>query len=361
MQFELDAEQEMLARSVEQLLARSHGQDRWAQFAGMGLLGLPFPEHVGGFNGGGTEAMIVMEAIGRSLADEPYLSCVLLAGTALLEGGRTDLAGPVIAGERKLTLAHTEPQSRYDLADVASTARREGSGWVLDGEKIAVLDAAGADLLLVSARGVSARVDGDRGVTLFVVARDNPEVSIELRTGPDGRSAGNVTLGGVRVPDSARVGAEGDGLRIVRAAVDKAIAGACAEAVGAMARLLDITVEHLKTRKQFAAPLGSFQALQHRAADMLCELELARSMAMYAALMSSAPDPRARRSAIAAAKVQISAAARFVGQQAIQLHGGMGMSEEYPAGRYFKRLTLFERLFGDENHFLREIDRGAAE
>lgn len=355
MQFELDAEQELLARSVEQLLGRSTGPDRWAEFASMGLLGLLFPERLGGFNGGGTEAMIVMEAIGRSLADEPYLSCVLLAGTALLEGGRDDLIGPLIAGERKLTLAQSEPQSRYDLADVASAARRDGDGWVLTGSKIAVMDAAGADMLLVSARGA------ERGVTLFVVERDTPGVAIELRTGPDGRSAGNVTLTGVRVPDSARVGAEGDGLRIVRAAVDKAVAGACAEAVGAMARLLDITVEHLKTRKQFGAPIGSFQALQHRAADMLCELELARSMAMYAALMSSDPDPRTRRTAIAAAKAQVSAAARFVGQQAIQLHGGMGMSEEYPAGRYFKRLTLFERLFGDENHFLREIDRGAAE
>lgn len=358
MRFELDAEQELLARSVEQLLGRSTGQDRWAAFAGMGLLALPFPERLGGLNGGGVEAMIVMETIGRSLADEPYLSCVLLSGTALQEGGRDDLVGRLIAGECKLTLAHTEQQSRYDLADVASTARRDGDGWVLNGSKIAVLDAAGADTLLVSALDVR---DTRDGVTLFVVACDTPGVSVELRTGPDGRSAGNVSMTGVHVSESARVGSVGDGVRIVRAAVDKAIAGACAEAVGAMARLLDMTVEHLKTRKQFGVPIGSFQALQHRAADMLCELELARSMAMYAALMASDPDSCARRSAISAAKLQVSAAARFVGQQAIQLHGGMGMSEEYPAGRYFKRLTLFERLFGDENHFMREIDRGACE
>jgi alkylation response protein AidB-like acyl-CoA dehydrogenase len=352
MQFELDADQELLARSVEQILTRSSGRDRWAELTAAGILG-------------GTEAMIVMEAIGRVLADEPYLSCVLLAGNALLEaGGHDELLGRLTAGECKLTLAHSEPQSWYDLAHVVSTSRKDGESWILNGVKIAVLDAASADVLLVSAcaadergavdRGL-ARADG-RGVTLFAVDRGAPGISVELRTGPDGRSAGNFTLRDIRVPDSARVGAVGDGVRIVRAAVDKAIAGACAEAVGAMSRLLDITIEHLKTRKQFGAPIGSFQALQHRAADMLCELEQARSMALYAALMCSDPDTRVRRSAIAAAKIQVSAAARFVGQQAIQLHGGMGMSEEYPAGRYFKRLTLFERLFGDENHFLRQID-----
>lgn len=356
MQFELDADQELLARSVEQILTRSSGQARWAELTAAGILG-------------GTEAMIVMEAIGRVLADEPYLSCVLLAGNALLEaGGHDELLGRLIAGECKLTLAHSEPQSWYDLADVVSATRKDGESWILNGVKIAVLDAGSADVLLVSARAAGERsavdrglprADGradERGVTLFAVDRGAPSVSVELRTGPDGRSVGNFTLRDVRVPDSARVGAVGDGVRIVRAAVDKAIAGACAEAVGAMSRLLDITVEHLKTRRQFGAPIGSFQALQHRAADMLCELEQARSMALYAALMCSDPDTRVRRSAIAAAKIQVSAAARFVGQQAIQLHGGMGMSEEYPAGRYFKRLTLFERLFGDENHFLREID-----
>ncbi len=355
MNFELTSEQQLLAQSVGQVLERASGPDRWAQFAAMGLLGLPYPQQLGGFDGGGTEAMIVMQAIGRTLAVEPYLSCVLLAGVAVLESKDShheSLIGGLVAGKTKLTLAHTEPQSRYDLADVLATARRDGDGWILNGTKVAVLDAASADTLLVSAR--AGREDG---VTLFLVPREMPGLAVQLRIGPDGRSAGDFTLTDVRIPDSARVGPVGDGIRIVRIAVDRAIAGACAEAVGAMERLLDITVGYLKTRKQFGAPIGSFQALQHRAADMLVELEQARSMAMYAALMVSESDPRARRSAIAAAKVQITGAARFIGQQAIQLHGGIGMSEEYPAGRYFKRLTLFERLFGDDNHFLREIDR----
>jgi alkylation response protein AidB-like acyl-CoA dehydrogenase len=365
MNFELGPEQSLLAESVGKLLDRTAGtarpaaSDRWTQFADMGLLGLPYPLRLGGFDGAGPEAMIVMQAIGRSLAVEPYLSCILLAGMAVVQSEDSHhepLISRLIGGTCKLTLAHTEPQSRYELNDVATTARRDGDGWILSGSKIAVLDAAGADMLLVSARTAGDRCD-EHGATLFLVRRNAPRLSLQLRAGPDGRSSGACTLDAVLVSDDHRVGSDGDAIRIIRMAVDRAIAGACAEAVGAMERVLDMTVDYLKTRRQFGTTIGSFQALQHRAADMLVELEQARSMAMYAALMVAEPDSRARRAAIAAAKVQVSAAARFVGQQAIQLHGGIGMSEECPVGGYFKRLTLFERLFGDESHFLREIDR----
>jgi alkylation response protein AidB-like acyl-CoA dehydrogenase len=354
--FDLTPDQQLLADAVARLLEQPES-GRWARFAEMGLLGLPLPETAGGFGGGGVETMVVMEAMGAALAPEPYLSAVMIAA-ALLAGDDAQLprVRAAIAGERRWTLATSEPQSRYYLADVTTTATREGDGWTLAGRKLGVLDWGDDVALLVTARTGGTRRD-EGGVTLFAVAVDAPGLCVTPRRALDGLRSAEVELQGVRVGDNDRVGPVGQSMPAIRRVVDRALAGACADAVGAMARLLALTVEHLKVRQQFGRPIGSFQALQHRAADMLVEVEQARSMAMYAAAMADETDPAVRRSAVAAAKVQVVQAARFVGQQAIQLHGGIGMSEEHVAGAYFRRLTRFERLFGDEDHFLGEIDR----
>ena len=356
MNFELNDDQRMLTDSVDRLLTLPT-EGRWAHFAEMGLLGLPIPDSAGGFGGGGVESMLVMEAIGRTLAPEPYLSAVLLVAGLLAEDERQSARlAQVMAGEARWTIAFSEPQGRYDLADIATSATQDGDNWVLQGRKVAVIDLDPSCRLLVVARTSGRRTD-EEGATLFALAVDAPGLEVTYRRTPDGRRSAELTLSSVRVSNADRVGPLDGAMPLLRRAVDRAIAGACAEAVGAMAHLLDITVDYLKTRRQFGQPIGAFQALQHRAADMLVEVELARSMAMYAAGFVDETREIVRRSAIAAAKVQVIQSARFVGQQAIQLHGGIGMSEEHVAGSYFKRLTQFERLLGDEDHFLREIDR----
>lgn len=349
-------EHRMLADAVARLL-QALGRDRWADFAEMGLIGLTVGESAGGFGGGGAEAMIVAEALGATLAPEPFLSAAIVAASLLATDPRqAERLAALLDGRRRWTAALYEPHSRWALDDIATVAVRDGAGWRLDGRKLAVLDADADVGLLVSAR-TGAAGGGEEGVTLFVVAADAPGVSATWRRTIDGRRSAEFAFDGTRVADADRIGEPGAAMPQVRRAVDRAIAVACADAVGAMTRALDLTVDYLRTRQQFGQPIGRFQAVQHRAADMLVELEQARSMAMYAASMFDVDAPRVRRSAMAAAKIQVGQAARFVGQQAVQLHGGIGMSEEHPIGGVFKRLTHFERLFGDDDHFLREIDR----
>jgi pimeloyl-CoA dehydrogenase small subunit len=373
MDFDLTEEQRLLKDSVERLLrdrydfearkayaASPDGWSRelWAQYAELGLLALPFAEAHGGFGGGPAETMIVMEAFGRALALEPYLATVVLGGGALRRGGseeqRAALVPRIADGSLLLSLAHTERQSRYDLHDVATTAKRNGGAFVLDGEKGVVLHGDGADQIIVTARTAGGRRDHG-GIGLFLVDAKAPGV---LRRGyqtQDGMRAAEVSLAGVQVPAENVIGDPENALPLLERVVDEAMAALAAEAVGAMGEMHALTVEYLKTRKQFGVPIGSFQVLQHRAADMFVALEQARSMAMFATMMVQDEDATERRKAVAAAKVQIGRSGRFIAHQAIQLHGGVGMTAEFKVGHYFKRVTMIDSVFGDADHHLARL------
>jgi pimeloyl-CoA dehydrogenase small subunit len=374
MDFDLTEEQRLLKESVDRTIEDTYGDferrkayqagpagwspELWSDYAELGLLGLPFAEADGGFGGGPVETMIVMEAIGRGLVVEPYLATAVLGGGFLRLGGtpaqRKRYIPQIVAGSLRLAFAQTERQARYDLHDIATTARREGDSYLLDGRKSVVLHGDSAELLVVSARTSGSRRDRD-GISLFLVPADAAGVTRRGYATQDGQRAAEIELAGVRVDAEAVIGELDRGLPLIERVVDTALAAVAAEAVGAMEALHILTVDYLKTRAQFGIAIGSFQALQHRAADMLVQLEQARSMAIYAAMMAEETDAVQRRAALAAVKVQINESARAVGQEAIQLHGGIGMTYEYKAGHYFKRLTMIESLFGDTEHQLRLV------
>jgi pimeloyl-CoA dehydrogenase small subunit len=375
MDFDLNDEQRQLKDSVERFLADVHGdlavrlaymQEAkgysaavWKKYADLGLLAVPFAEEHGGLGQGPTETMIIAEALGKALAIEPYFATVILSGGALRHAANATLLKELVPGivEGKLTmaLACQERQGRYDLADTATTARADGKGgYTLEGEKCVVLHGDSADRLIVTARAEGRRADRS-GIGLFVI--DGKAGGVTRRGYPtqDGMRAADITLSAVRVGPEAVLAAPDRGLEVLARVVDEAIAALSAEAVGAMAALNELTVEYLKTRKQFDRPIGSFQVLQHRAVDMYTALEQARSMAYYATMMVAEPNARERRKAMAATKVQIGRSAKYVGEEAIQLHGGIGMTMEYRAGHYFKRLTMIGMAFGDADHHLREL------
>lgn len=368
MQFELDDHQVMLRDSVhryiqdeysfEQRRKRLHGAagfdaPTWAQFAEFGWLAAPFDEQWGGLGGSAVEAGIVMEGFGQALVVEPYLPCVVLAGGAIADIGNDEQRQaclPAIAGgERLFALAWVEPQARYDLADCATTATPiEGSdsGWVLRGRKALVLGGAGADRFVVAARSSGDRQDRN-GIDLFLVDRD--QVGVEVIPYPtfDGQRACDLVLHDVRVGADARLGAAGQGLDALERSIDRGISAIAFEAVGAMSALLDQTLEYLRGRSQFGRPLSTNQALQHRLVDMHIALEESRAMAGYGAFALSMPDASQRRKALSAVKIQIGKAARLIGQEAIQMHGAIGTTEECAASHYFKRLTAIELTFGN--------------
>jgi pimeloyl-CoA dehydrogenase small subunit len=378
MDFELSEEQRLLQESVGRMLAGAYDRGKrkryagepsgfsrtlWQKYAELGLLGLPFDEQHGGIGGSAVETMIVMENFGRVLALEPYLATVILGGGFVRLGGSDAVQSAILpkiaSGETLLAFAHAERQARYDLADITTTARQDGSHVILDGEKTLVLNGDSADQFIVSARLSGSRRDPS-GIGLFLV--DAIAAGVTRRGYPsiDGRRAAEISLAGVRVAADAVIGEPGTAFALIQRVTDHAIAALCAEAVGAMDALHESTVEYLKSRKQFGVPIGNFQVLQHRAAEMLIALEQARSMALFAAMMADDADPAARRQALSAAKVQIGRSGRFIGQQAIQLHGGIGMTMEYDAGHYFKRLTAIDTLFGDADHHLALLARMAA-
>lgn len=375
MDFDLSEEQTLLKDTVERwaadacptleatIAARAEpagfSAARWAELADLGVLGLPFSEADGGFGGGPLEIGLVMEAFGRRLVPEPFLATVVLAGTVLRRAAndaqREAILPALIAGTSRPVLAHGEVQARYDLFDVATTATPTPSGgWRLDGHKTVVEHGGSADLLIVSARTSGARRDAD-GITLFLVPADRAGLRVVARAAQDGGRTADVTLDGVEVPAEAVLGPIGGGFDVVERAHEAAIAAIAAEAIGSMQALIDLTVEYLQTRKQFGVAIGTFQSLQHKAVDMFVALEQARSMALYAAMMVDAEDADERRSAISAAKVQIDKSARFVGQTAVQLHGGIGMTMEYLGAHHFRRLAMIEVAFGDTAHHLRRV------
>jgi len=375
MDFEFSDEQRLLKDSVERLVTQRYdfearkkfmkepdGWSRalWKQYVDLGLTALPFAEEHGGIGGGPVETMIVMEAFGRALALEPYLATVVLGGS-LVKLGATDAARAallpkVAAGESLLAFAHTERQARYDLADVATMATKEGADYDLEGAKSLVLHGDVADHFIVSARVSGAQRDKN-GIGLFLVDAKAPGVSVRGYPTVDGLRAAEVTLSNVKVGADAVIGEPGNAFPLIEHVVDVAVAALAAEAVGAMSAMHEITVDYLKQRKQFGVPIGNFQVLQHRAGDMLIALEQARSMAMLATMMTEEPNAAERRRAISAAKVQIGRSGRIVGQGAIQLHGGIGMTMEYKVGHYFKRVTMIDTLFGDADHHLAALAR----
>jgi pimeloyl-CoA dehydrogenase small subunit len=370
MDFDFTDEQRLLRDSVSKLFANRYadfekrkayakqpdGFDRavWAEYAEAGLLALPFDEAQGGFGGGPVETMIIMEEIGKAVALEPYLPCVVFAGAILRHGAsdtvRDEIVPRIAAGEAMVAVAHTERHSRYDLNDVTTTARREGDGFVIEGDKTVVVAGDSADYLIVSARMSGGTRDRD-GVGLFLIDARAEGVSRRGYAMQDTLRGAEVSLANVRVQASRLVG----DLAVLERAADEAVAAICAEAVGAMEALIAMTVDYMKTRKQFGVAISAFQALQHRAVDMYVALEQARSMAIFAAMSAADDDAKVRGEAMAMAKAAVGKAAKFVGQQAVQLHGGIGVTMEYKAGHLFKRLTMIEMQFGDADYHLRRL------
>ena len=378
MDFDLTDEQRLLADSVGRLMADTYSFEKrralirepegfspalWAKYAELGLLGLPFAEDYGGFGGGAVEIMLVMEAFGRALALEPYLATVVLAGTALRLAGSRDqqeVVLPLVAeGSLKLAFAHGERQARYDLADVTTTAEASGGCYVLEGGKSVVLHGDSADRLVVSARTSGARGEAG-GISLFLVDATANGVARRGYALRDGSRAAEISLSGVKVGAGDLLGARGEAFPVIRRVVEAGIAAMCAEAVGAMESMQAMTLDYLKTRQQFGKPIGENQVLQHRSAEMLVALESARGMAMLAAMMVDEPNADERERNIAMAKVGVGQAGRFVSQQAIQLHGGIGMTEEYAIGHFFRRVMVIEHLFGDTAHHLDRLAACAA-
>lgn len=369
MDFNFNDDQVMLRDTVRRFVDKEYGFEArraivkaggfsaavWKQFADLGLLALPLPEDAGGMAGGPVDVMVVMEELGRGIVLEPFAPVVVVAGGLLRDAGsaaqRDAWLPGIAAGEAKVVLAHTERHARYAARYVETRAEKNGAGYVLSGAKGVVPAGGVADAFIVVAR-TSGAVDSADGVSLFLVPRDAAGLAVRTYRTQDGAGAAELALKGVKLGADALVGAEGEGLALLERALDQGTAALCAEAVGAMERLLDLTVDYLKTRKQFGVPIGSFQALQHRAVDMRIQLELARSMSYYATLKLAEADPLERRRAVSAAKYQVGQSARFVGQQAVQLHGGIGMTDEYVGSHYFKRLAMIELTLGDSAYHL---------
>lgn len=324
----------------------------------LGFLGAGFDESLGGSGGGAVEHMVIMEALGAAMALEPYLDSVVVAGGLLRRSPGTparDALRSVIAGEDAVAVAWSAPPARAALSHVATTAQATGGGWRLDGRKGAVVGAGWGSRLLVTARTGGA-VDDEPGISLFLVDRSAPGVSLREFHTLDGRRAAEVAFDGAVVPADALLGEAGAALPLLEQVADEAIAAQCAEGVGLMARLLDDTVRYTKQRRQFGQPVSSFQALQHRMADMLMHLELARS-ATCGATLSLGAAPRERALAASAAKVTVDEALRFVSQNAVQLHGGMGMSDETPVTHGFRRATVMMSVLGTREHHLARFAR----
>ena len=376
MDFSFTEEQTLLRNTVQSLLqdkydfetrrkvsktAEGWRPEIWAQFAELGLLAAPFSEEMGGLGGGAIENMIIMEEFGRHLVVEPYVETVVIAGGFLRDGGsaaqqEAHIPG-IIGGETVWAFAYAEPQGRYNLADLTTTAKKDGSGYTINGYKAVVLGAPWAQKLIVTARTSGGQRDRD-GVSVFIVDKSAAGVSTRDYPTVDGRRASEITFENVKVDGDALIGAEGKGLPLVEKITDQAIAALSAEATGCMKELNTATVEYCKTRKQFGVPIGKFQVLQHRMVDMFMAYEQSVSMTYMVNLKLEESDAERTRAA-AGAKVQIGKAGRYVGQQAVQLHGGMGLTDELNVGHYFKRLTMIDTQFGNIDYQLKRYSEAA--
>jgi alkylation response protein AidB-like acyl-CoA dehydrogenase len=373
--FEFSDEQQQLHDTVNRYLAEQYSFERfrainasalgwdkaaWSGLADLGVLALNVPAAQGGLGFGPLETLSVMGACGRSLLLEPFLSSAVIA-TALLrafaddgaatENAAAELLTRMASGDAIAVLAHYEPDSRFEAQWVNARAQKSGDYYLLDGHKAVVLHAGAADTLLISAR-TSGEAQDAKGVSLFRVPRDAKGLSLDHYPTIDGQRAADIYLNAVQVPASSRLGSEGGALPAIEAALDIGLAALCAEAVGVMQALVDATVAYVQSRQQFGTAIGRFQALQHRIADMLIHLEQARSMSYLAALRCADDNVTERHRALSAAKALIGQSSRFVGQQAVQLHGGMGMTDELIVSHWFKRLTAAELMFGDSDTHL---------
>jgi len=367
MDFDFNDDQEMLRDTVRKWVDKAYTFERrreivkaggfsktaWTNLAELGLTGLYVPEAQGGMGFGPVDAMVVMEELGRGIVLEPY-AAVALVGASLLTAGHAAVAKPwlqgIAEGKALVVLAHQERSARYRLAHVETSAKKVGTGWQLNGLKTVVPAGAHADAFIVPAR-VSGAVDDAAGIALFLVARSDAGIKLRGYPTQDGACAADLTLTDAVAVELLPAGAA---FGVLEHAIDIGIAALCAEAVGAMDKLVAITTEYMNTRKQFGVAISTFQALRHRIADVKMQLELARSMSYFASLKLNEPAP-ARRRALAQAKLQLGQAMRFVGQQCIQLHGGIGVTDEYIASHYFKRLTVMEMSYGDTLHQLGEV------
>jgi hypothetical protein len=377
--FEFSDEQRQLHDVVERYLNEQYGFDRyrsikrsadgwdpsvWRALADLGVLAITVPAAQGGLGFGPLETLAMMGDCGRSLLLEPVLSSAVIATAVLTafagETAAGELLSELAAGTKIAVLAHFESGARFESKWVTTRARRAGGSYRLDGHKGLVMHAGAADTLLISAR--TAGEPGDAlGVSLFLIPRTAPGLVLDSYPTVDGQRAADVYLQGVEVPAGSRLGREGNALDAVEAGLDIGLAALCADAVGVMQALVDATVEYVRVRQQFGQPIGRFQALQHRIADMLIHLEQARSMSYLAALRCTAADVAERRRALSAAKAVIGQAGRFIGQQSIQLHGGMGMTDELKVSHWFKRLTAAQLMFGDsDDHLQRYAALGPA-
>lgn len=375
MDFDLTEEQSILKDSLDRLLADTYGfeerkhhmasaegwsAEAWNRYAEMGLMALPFAEEDGGIGGGPVETMIVMEALGKALALEPYFATVILGGGFLRLGGsaeqKANLVPQVAEGSLKLAFAHTERNSRFDLARVETKSRQDGDGWVLSGSKSVVLHGDCTDRIFVTAR-TGGEADDETGIGVFLVDANAEGVSRRGYATQDGLRAAELTLENVRVAADAAYGDPSDALPLVRRVVDQAIAALSAEAVGAMSAMHALTLDYMKVRKQFGVPIGAFQVLQHAAVDMYVAIEQARSITLYATMMADSDDAAERAKAMHAAKAEIGRGGRLVGENAIQIHGGVGMTMEYAVGHYFKRMTMIDVAFGNTDHHMRALAR----
>lgn len=367
MNFDLSAEQSGIRDSLRRFISKSYGfeqrrtlarqksysSEAWSTYAELGILALPFPEEVGGLGGSGVDVMLVMESFGEGLLLEPYVSTIVLCGGLLTQvsGEHADILCDIIEGRRHLAFAGFEPDGRYTASCVTTRAEALSNQWHLNGRKSMVYDSPFADTFVVSARVGGGVTDRD-GIALFVVDAHAPGVEVRPYGTHDGSTAAEIVLKNVRVDSTALVGTVGEAMPLIEKALDRTVAAQCAEAVGIMASLKEQTIQHLQTRKQFGQPIGKFQALRHRVAEMAVQLEQARAMALLAAVYVDCDDAALRASTVSGAKAFVSRCARFVGQEAVQLHGGMGLTDELAIGHGFKRLTMLEAAYGDSDYHL---------
>jgi alkylation response protein AidB-like acyl-CoA dehydrogenase len=372
MDFSFSDEQRLLQDSVQRFIQNSYtfesrqkniqsedgfSRENWATFAELGWLGLPFSEADGGFGGTPIETMVMMEEFGKGLVIEPYLSTVILAGRVIADAGsqtqKEDVLAEIIAGSKFAALAFVEPQARFNLADTKTTATEKDGGYVINGFKGVVLGGPSADILVVPARTSGDQKSQD-GITMFLIDASAAGVSRRDYPTVDGWQASEISFENVEVDSKAVLGSVGEGFSLLDKAIDYAILAIGAEAVGAMEVLYKTTVEYCKTRQQFGQPIGKFQVLQHRMVDMFIEHEQSKSLLYMAAMRLDEGYDTAAKKAVSALKVQVGKGGKFVAQNAVQLHGGMGMTDELNVGHYFKRLTTIETLFGNVDYHLRK-------
>ncbi|WP_439134028.1 acyl-CoA dehydrogenase family protein [Pseudomaricurvus sp.] len=363
MDFSYSEEQQMLQDSIAKFVQNDYdfdtrmklvksdtgyGEDNWKLFAELGWLMVPFSEADGGLGGSAADLMVVMEEFGKGIVIEPFLATTVLGGGLVAAAGndnqKAELIGGIMEGGLQMAFAYAEPQSRYNLADVATTAKKDGDNYVLSGHKAVVLNGGAADVIAVSARTSGDQMD-EEGISLFLVDAKSDGVRIKSYRTQDGSRAAEVHLENVSVPADKLLGEEGKALPVINQVINRAILSICAEAVGAMEMSYKKTVEYTKTRVQFGVPIAKFQALQHRMADMFVEHQQAKSIVLMAAMKLDQGGAEADK-AVSAMKSRIGKAGRRIGQESIQIHGGIGVTEELDVGHYFKRLTMIELLFG---------------